>query len=237
VHAGTQAYHQVAVQGRRDDLILEHLWLVRHIVGRITAQLPSETDLANLESAGVLGLVEAANKFDPGRGVKFVTYAYPRVRGAILDELRRNCPLPQHVLERISMVRAAYEGMEGTATVERLASTSGLTEDEVSDSLSAMRLTRMISWEGAADALESQLTNRDERPDVQVERAEQKQLLAQGIAALAERERLVVTLYYLEELRLKEIGQVLKLSESRVSRVLSSAMFHLGEYVRARTGS
>lgn len=175
------------MQGRRDDLILEHLWLVRHIVGRITAQLPPETDLANLESAGVLGLVEAANKFDPGRGVKFVTYAYPRVRGAILDELRRNCPLPQHVLERISMVRAAYEGMEGTATVERLASTSGLTEDEVSDCLSAMRLTRMMSWEAAADALESQLTNRDERPDVQAERAEQKQLLAQGIAALAER--------------------------------------------------
>jgi RNA polymerase sigma factor for flagellar operon FliA len=235
VQAGTQAYQQVAVQGRRDDLILEHLWLVRHIVGRITAQLPPETDLANLESAGMLGLVEAATKFDPVRGVKFVTYAYPRVRGAILDELRRNCPLPQHVLERIGRVRKAYDEIEGTATVAKVAATSGLSEDEVSDCLSAMRLTRMVSWEGAAESLEAHLTDRDDRPDVQAERAEQKRLLAQGIASLTERERLVVTLYYLEELRLKEIGQLLELSESRVSRLLSSAMFHLGEYVRART--
>src|SRR5207302_4884714 len=147
----------------------------------------------------------------------------------ILDELRRNCPLPQHVLERISKVRKAYDEIEGTATVERVASTSGLTEDEVSDSLSAMRLTRMISWEGAAESLEGQLADRDDQPDVQAERAEQKRILAQGIASLAERERLVVTLYYLEDLRLKEIGQLLGLSESRVSRLLSSAMFHLGE--------
>lgn len=224
------------MQGRRDDLILEHLWLVRHITGKITAQLPPETDIANLESAGVLGLVEAATKFNPERGVKFVSYAYPRVRGAILDELRRNCPLPQQMMERVSKVRKAYEEIEGKATVDRLAASSGLTQDEVSDCLSAMRLTRMISWEGEAEALEAQLTDRESRPDVQAERAEQKQLLAQGIASLSERERLVVTLYYLEDLRLKEIGQVLQLSESRVSRLLSSALFHLGEYVKARTG-
>jgi RNA polymerase sigma factor for flagellar operon FliA len=235
VQSGTQVYEQVAVQGRRDELILEHLWLVRHILGRITAEIPPESDRENLESAGVLGLVEAAAKFDSGRGVKFVTFAYTRVRGAILDELRRNCPLPQQVLERITRVRQAYEEIDGRATVDQLAASSGLTQDEVSDSLSAMRLTRMISWEGATEALEGQLDDRDDRPDLHAERAEQRQLLAQGIAALAERERLVVTLYYLEDLRLKEIGLVLDLSESRVSRLLSRAMFHLGEYLRART--
>lgn len=233
--AGTQAYQHVAAQSRRDDLILDHLWLVRHALGKIAVHLPPEVDLPNLESAGVLGLVEAATKFDPERGVKFATYAYPRVRGAILDEMRRNCPLPQEMMERIAKVRKAYEATQGEATMGQLAAASGLTEDEVSDCLGALRLTRPVSWEEAGAAGEERLADEDDQPDLRAERAEQEQLLARGIAALPERERLVVTLYYQEDLRLKEIGKLLGLSESRVSRLLSSAMFQLGEFVRART--
>ena len=228
----TRAYSQLADQTRRNELIESHLRLVRHILGKLVAQLPPSVDVENLESAGTLGLVEAANKFDPERGIKFETYAYTRIRGAILDELRRNCPLPQHMLERIARVRKAYESLTAGVTTEALAAAAGLSEDEVTDCLAAMRLTRKASWE-TGDGLE-RITDRTEAPDALAEQSEQKELLADAIEALPERERLVVTLYYLEDLRLKEIGQVLQLSESRVSRVLNAALFQTGEYMRAR---
>src|ERR1700677_653251 len=103
-----QLYQQEASRVRRDQLILEHLSLVRHAMGRLAARLPAGVDVENVESAGVLGLVEAANRFDPERGILFATYAYTRIRGAMLDELRRNSFLPQQILEKISGIRGAY---------------------------------------------------------------------------------------------------------------------------------
>jgi RNA polymerase sigma factor for flagellar operon FliA len=225
---------QRAAQAGRDQLILGHLWLVRHVIGRLFPFFPPGLDVENLESAGTLGLVQATRKYDPRRGVKFKTYAYIRIRGAILDELRRNCPLPQHIMEQVAQVRRAYEQLPPRATVEELAAATGLSTDTVLDCLSALRLTRMLSWEDAAAAGDLGARDRHHQADLLMEQAEQKQLLAQAIAALPQRERLVVTLYYMEELRLKEIGVVLHLSESRVSRVLSAALFQLGEYLRAR---
>ncbi len=232
--ATTQTYNRLAGQTRRNELIESHLGLVRHILGKLVAQLPSGVDVENLESAGVLGLVEAANKFDPERGIKFETYAYTRVRGAILDELRRNCPLPQHVLEKVAKVRRAGESLPPGATVDEVAAAAGLSRDEVADSLTAMRLTRMASRDSGGDPLDAHVADRSEPPDALAERAEQKRLLADAIEALPERERLVVTLYHMEDLRLKEIGQLLDLSESRVSRLLSAAQLALREYIRAR---
>lgn len=213
-------------------MILDHLWLVRHIVGKLAVHLPPRTDVENLESAGTLGLVEAATKFDPGRGVQFQTFAYTRIRGAVLDELRRNCPLPQQVLEQVAKVREAYEQMPPGVTLEALAAATGLSVDEVSDCLVAMRLTRMLSWEGSPKLLETEMMDRQTQPDALAEQAEEKQLLTEAIESLPPRERLVVTLYYKEDLRLKEIGEVMQLSESRVSRLLSAGLFQIGEYLR-----
>jgi RNA polymerase sigma factor for flagellar operon FliA len=92
VQTVNQAYNQQSVQNQRQQLILTHLSLVRHIIGRLKAKFPRGMDLENLEAAGVLGLVEAANRFDPQRGIRFETFAYLRIRGAVFDELRRNCP-------------------------------------------------------------------------------------------------------------------------------------------------
>jgi RNA polymerase sigma factor FliA len=189
-------------------------------------------DVENLTSAGTLGLVEAATKFDPERGSKFESFAFARIRGAVLDELRRNCPLPQHLLERVALVRKAYRELPPPVSREALAAATGLSSAELGDCLTAMRMTRMLSWDRLADLAPAQLHQSSERPEAALDQAEQKKLLAEAIAALPERERLVVTLYYLEDLRLKEIGQVLELSESRVSRLLSAALFDLGEYMR-----
>jgi RNA polymerase sigma factor for flagellar operon FliA len=233
VSTATETYHLVSAENRRNELILTHLPLVRHIIARLVAQLPPGVDVENLASAGTLGLVEAAGKFDPERGIKFETFAFARIRGAVL-ELRRNCPLPQHLLERIALVRKAYPKLPPPVSREALAVATGLTGAEIADCLSAMRMTRMISWENLAKSTQARLPNAGEQPDAVAELAEQKQLLAEALGTLPERERLVVTLYYLENLRLKEIGAVLDLSESRVSRLLSAALFDLGEYMRAQ---
>ena len=230
-------YRQVAARSRRDQLILEHLSLVRHVVGRLLAELPPDLDIENLHSAATLGLVEAANKFDPTRGVEFTTFASPRVRGAVLDELRRNCPLPQEMMQRVARVRTAYRELKGPVAVEQLVEATGLAYDEVVDCLAAIRLTRTISWEQAGESHVVRLDDAHERPHSALERAEQKQVLTRAIERLPERERRVVTLYYLEDLRLKEIGHVLNLSESRVSRLLNAALFRLGERLRAEESS
>ena len=230
----TQAYNQVAAKNQRDELILNHLSLVRHVLGRLAAELPPGVDIENLEAAGTLGLVEAANSFNAERNVKFEVYARTRVRGAMLDELRRNSPLPQHLLQSMALVRKAYRALPPPVTVDALSVATGLGSDKVADCLAAMRLSRILSWDNIPDTLLAGLQGRQESPESPAEREEQRNLLAQALEALPDQERLVVTLSYLEDLRLKEIGRLMKLSESRISRLLSAALFHLGEYMRTR---
>ena len=238
VENSASVYSDMAARSRRDELILDHLPLVRHLAGKITAQLPEGVDIENLESAGVLGLVEAAGSFDPERGSQFKTYAYIRIRGAILDELRRNCLLPQNVLERVTLVRNAYKNLPAPVSVDDLVKATGLGADVVADCLAAIRMTKMISLSGPQErVIGTRLDDPQPSPDIQAEQSEEAALIHQALESLPERERLVVTLYYLEDLRLKEIGKVLELSESRVSRLLNMALFHLGESMRSRSGN
>jgi RNA polymerase sigma factor for flagellar operon FliA len=223
-----QEYSRTAEQTARDELVMSHLWLVRHLTGKVTARLPAGVDIENLESAGMLGLVEAARRFDASRGVDFKSFAALRIRGAIYDEARRNCPLPQEVMRRVTLVAKAQEQLPAPVTVEELAARTGLGHDDVLDALLAMPLIRMQSLEQIVDDPTRQS---EASPQASAERSEQKRLLADAITALPERERLVVTLYYMEDLRLKEIGELLKLSESRVSRLLAAAQFQLRSHV------
>jgi RNA polymerase sigma factor for flagellar operon FliA len=230
-----RAYQRNADQQRRDDLILGHLPLVKHVIGRLLGGLPSGVDAENLEAAGVLGLVEAASKFDPARNAQFKTFAYLRIRGAIVDELRRNSPLPQHVLARVAQIRKAYRELPHPVTVEALAAATGLAAAEVADTLAAERFARPVSWEQAEpNGLEP--AGASAAPGEEAERWEAVEQLAEAIEGLPEKERLAVTLYYREDMRLKEIAAVLSLSVSRVSRLLSKATFELGERLRARVG-
>ncbi len=224
-------YNRTAVDSARDELVLSHLWLVRHVVGRLLARLPAGIDKENLEAAGVLGLVEASSRFDCSRGVDFKAYSSVRIRGAVLDELRRGCPLPQAMLRQVAQVAKAQETLTPPVSLGDLANAAGLSQDQVLDCLAAVPLTQVTSLEQLS---EKWFCDPLDPPDVMAEREDQKRLLADAIEALPERDRLVVTLYYMEDLRLKEIGQILGLSESRVSRVLTAAQFELREYIRAR---
>ncbi len=131
MNPGLEAYLERAAQGRQDQLVLDHLNLVRHIAGKVAVQLPSGVDRENLHSAGVLGLVEAARRFDDRRGVAFAAFAQTRIRGAILDELRRNCPLPQAMLKRIAVVQRVRERSPPPLTPELIARHAGLTVEQV----------------------------------------------------------------------------------------------------------
>ena len=235
VASASRAYRARRRQDQRDELILENLDYVRHILGKLVGGLPAGVDVENLESAGILGLVEAAGQYDDTRDTAFRTFAYPRIRGAILDELRRNSPLPQKVLQRISLVRRAMETLPPPATPAQLANKTGLSVDEVDQALEALRLSRMQSFDEVA-GVSGLLDRRAGRPDQPLEKQELSGLLADAIEQLPETERLVVTLYYLEDLRLKEIGEVIDRSESRVSRLLARAEFLLAQFIRSRGG-
>jgi RNA polymerase sigma factor for flagellar operon FliA len=231
MEAVAQAYRQVAVRHSRDQLIVDHLEFVRHLLGRITCGLPGGVDIENLEAAGILGLVEAAGQFDPSRGVAFKTFAYPRIRGAILDELRRNCPLPQHMLQRWTRIRHAASATPATPTAEFLARATDLTVDEVEECLEAIRMTRPEAWR---EDLSPPSVEQRIDPGESMERDEDRRLLADAVESLPKQERLVVSMYYLDDMRLKEIGEVLGLSESRISRILARGELRLREYISRR---
>jgi len=215
-----------------DNLVLSHLGYVKHILTRLLAQLPPRVDVENLESAGVLGLIEAARQFDPTRNVEFRTFAHQRIRGAILDELRRNCPLSQQMLQKIATLRSVRQLLDTSPTVEQLAESSGMPIDEVVECLAAARLTRPESWN---ESIHSEAFGQA-GPTNDAEQREMWQVLADGIESLPDTMRVAVTLHYLEGLKLREVGDVLGLSESRVCRIVNSAREKLRDYVRQRDG-
>ncbi|MFC1758371.1 sigma-70 family RNA polymerase sigma factor [Planctomycetota bacterium] len=230
----TTHYEQQSVEQRRDALVVENLEFVRHILGRLTFNLPSSVDTENLEAAGVLGLVEAAQQFDESRGVPFKGFAYNRVRGAILDELRRNCPLSQQMLQQIATVRTVMDALDPPITTEILAEKTGMSKEAIESCMAAMRLTRIQSWDDSVCRTPLGGGSYAD-PQQNVFNRELKEVLADCIELLPRQERITITLYYMEDLRLKEIGEVLGLSESRISRILAGAQNRLKGMITAKT--
>ncbi len=227
-------YQNLNESSQRDALILENMSLVKHILGKMACELPNKVDLDNLKAAGILGLVEAANRYDPTRGIPFSTFAYNRIRGEIYDELRRNCPYPQEMLERMARIRNAMQVLPPPISIDSLSAFTGMTEDTVTSCLAAIRQGRVLSWDEIPDPHANKTARAVSAPEARIEGIERKEMLIEAIARLPEQERLTVTLYITEDLRLKEIGVVLGLSESRVSRLLAAALFNIREYLRAR---
>jgi RNA polymerase sigma factor for flagellar operon FliA len=215
----------------RNRLVLEHIPLLRHIVGRML--VPGGLDRDDLYGFGMLGLIAAADSFEPERGLKFSTYAYPKIRGAILDEVRRSDFLPRGWRERVralDRVIADLEQENGIApTPEEIAARMGVDVEEVDETLSSARGATEVSldedWSSPLSALLSD--PRSDDPVGSAEWLELKQLLVEFIQALPEQEKTVITLYYGESLLLRDISLVLGVTESRVSQIHSRALYRL----------
>jgi len=235
-----QDYRKSRDQMLRDRLILTYAPLVKFVAGRVGASLPSHVDEQDLVSYGLLGLIGAIERFDPGREIKFETFAMARIRGAIIDELRSLDWVPRSVRTRARQIERAIATLEKehmrAPTDEEIAKKLGVTKDELEDSLSEISrssiaaLDELWSPTGGGDQIALIDTIEDETgpdPEISLEQTEIREALAEAISGLPEREKLVVTLYYYEELTLREIGEVLGVTESRVSQLHTKAILRL----------
>ena len=222
----------------RDALILQHVPLLRHIVGRMS--LPLSLSREDLEGYGVLGLIAAADSWDESRGLKFSTYAFPKIRGAILDELRRLDFLPRGRRERLRELDRAVSELEQVHGIapspEEIAERLSLSLDDVDEILHSARTAFESSLDEmtAAGSLSSLLADpRSTDPVGSAEWNEMKGLLVIAIQNLPDPDRTVITLYYGEELLLRDISEILGVTESRVSQIHSRALYRLNRVLQS----
>jgi RNA polymerase sigma factor FliA len=239
-------YRRSGDQGIRDRLILTYAPLVKYVAGRLGSGLPAHVDEGDLVSYGLLGLIAAIERYDPDRDVKFETYAIARIKGSILDELRAMDWVPRSVRSRAREIERAIADLESklgrAPTDEEIATKIGISQEELEDSLTDISRSSIAALDelwtvsgSGGDQIALIDTIEDESvPDPQsaMSATEMKEAIADSIARLPEREKLVVTLYYYEDLTLREIGEVLGVTESRVSQLHTKAILRL----KARLG-
>jgi len=230
------AYSQVEAVGgpTQDELVVQNLSLVKRIAFHLSARMPSSVDIDDLIQAGMLGLIEAASSFDAGRGASFETYAGIRIRGAMIDDIRRHDWTPRSVHHKYRQVAEAIHAVEAregrAAEPSEVADHLGIELDEYHRILRDSASCRLCSLE---DSLGDSGTGRDpaaaagDGPDEVFSRNQFAEQLAAAIDELPEREKLVLSLYYERDLNLKEIGAVLDVSESRVSQIHGQAVLRL----------
>jgi RNA polymerase sigma factor FliA len=237
-------YKNTRSEALRNCLMEHYLPLVRYNAERIHVKLPDEVELDDLMSAGIFGLMDAINAFDLERGVKFETYCAPRIRGAILDELRSMDWVPRLVRSRSSQVDAARKSLEmnlgRTPTEEEIASKMNLSKEEFgkirkdAGAVGVVSLSRKwFETDSNKDVREIDVLEdvKQANPLTAVQKRDLKDLITKG---LSRAERLIVVLYYYEEMTMKEIGVTLDLSESRVSQMHSSILARLKAQLQHR---
>ncbi|GAB4279112.1 MAG: RNA polymerase sigma factor WhiG [Candidatus Rifleibacteriota bacterium] len=222
----------------KDALIMKYASFVKYVAGRIAVNLPSNVEFDDLVSYGILGLIDAIDKYDPERNVKFKTYAKTRIRGAIFDELRVLDWTPRSIRQKARKLEKAYAKLEGKlgrdAKDEEIAEYLNIDISELHKLFDETKKSLLLSLdeifyddeEGSSrfDFVEDQ---KSDNPQIKIEEAEAKKILADAISKLSDRERMVITLYYYEELTSKEIGKILGVSDSRVSQLHTKAILRL----------
>ncbi len=240
-----QEYRRNRDEKLRDRLILTYAPLVKYVAGRLGSGLPAHVEEGDLVSYGLLGLIGAIERYDPDRDVKFETYAIARIKGSIIDELRALDWVPRSVRARARDIERAVAELESklgrAPNDDEIAAKLGLTEDELEDSLTEISRSSIAAldelWTVSAGGDQIALIDTIEdtqgpEPQSALAQTELREAMADAIARLPEREKLVVTLYYYEELTLREIGEVLGVTESRVSQLHTKAILRL----KARLG-
>lgn len=238
-------YKKKPTEGLRNVLMEHYLTLVKYNAERVHSKLPDEVDVEDLMSAGIFGLMDAIDAFDLGRGVKFETYCAPRIRGAILDELRSMDWVPRLVRSRSSQVDHARKSLEmqlgRKPTDEELTKKLGVGKDEYTKirkdagAVGVVSLSRKwFETDSSKDVREIDVLEdpRQANPLNLVQRQDLKELITRG---LSRAERLIVVLYYYEQMTMKEIGVTLDLSESRVSQMHSSILARLKAQLQHRS--
>ncbi len=223
----------------REKILLHYLQLARQIAGRMIISLPKSVELEELISVGLMGLVKAIDRFDPAVGVKFETYAIPRIKGAIFDSLREMDWAPRSIRAKARQIEEAVQKLTAkfgrTPDDRELSEALGLDIDTFYQALDDTSIVTMMSLDDNMTSKHGEslnlfdLVEADETdgPVFGVERDELKKATIKAIKQLSEQERLVIALYYYEELTLKEIGAVLEISESRVSQIHTKAILSL----------
>ncbi|MED3842940.1 FliA/WhiG family RNA polymerase sigma factor [Geobacillus stearothermophilus] len=222
-----------------EELVQRYMPLVSYHVQRLSATLPSSVPKDELISLGLLGLYDAIEKFDPSRDLKFDTYASFRIRGAILDGLRKEDWLPRSVRDKVKKIEEAAERLEQqymrSVTAKEIAAELGMTEAEVQAAASDTFWSLWLPLgQGAAEDEDEPLEIRDDRallPEEEAIKREMIDQLAEGIRRLNEKEQLVISLFYKEELTFTEIGSLLQLSTSRISQIHAKALWKLRRFL------
>jgi RNA polymerase sigma factor for flagellar operon FliA len=225
--------------GTREEIITEYAPLIKYIAQKIAARLPANIELDDLISSGVIGLMDAIEKYDPSRDNKFKTYAEFRIRGAILDELRAQDWVPRSVREKAKMLERTYSKIEHEkgrpATDEEVCAELRITQNEYHELLNQVRSVSLLSYDDLNNLSKGDRrsmlglseSGKSPTPFSEVNVAHLKKVIADAIGDLPEKQRLVLSLYYYEDLNLKEIGKVLDVTESRVSQLHTQAILRL----------
>jgi len=229
-------YQKKPTQEIREQLILAYAQLVKLVAGRLSMYLGHNVEYDDLVSYGIFGLIDAIDKFDMTKNVKFETYASLRIRGAILDQIRKMDWIPRTVRQRQRKIDEAIKQVEmrtgKAATDEEIALELGVSGDELLSWQSQLKVTNVVSLSefeetGQEPVMETVNKNRFLQPEEVVEEQELKQKLIESLELLTEKERRVIELYYYEDLTLKEISLVLEVSESRVSQLHTKALLKM----------
>ncbi len=230
----------------REKIILEYAPLVKLVAGRLSMYLGYNVEYDDLVSYGIFGLIDAIDKYDYAKEVKFETYASLRIRGAILDQIRKMDWIPRTIRQKQKRIDAVCKDIETrlgrSATDEEIASELGISDDEYLEWQSQMKITNVVSLneymeQGAEVPAEGNqfTTSRFDSPEENIEKEELKKVLEESLEQLTEKEKKVILLYYYEDLTLKEISNVLDVSESRISqlhtRALQKMKTKMGDYM------
>jgi RNA polymerase sigma factor for flagellar operon FliA len=237
------SYRSEPTRHARDRLILQYSPLVKYVAGRVAVGLPQNVEQSDLVSYGIFGLIDAIEKFDPGRGFKFETYAISRIKGAILDELRSIDWVPRSVRAKGRAVERAFSKLEAelkrSPSEQELADELDLTVAQLQQILGQLSLTgvaaldEMLGDRSDSATLADTIPDAGDGPGALLEMSELRSQLAEAIEKMPEREKVVLTLYYFENLTLAQIGEVLGVTESRVSQIHTKSVLQLRSRLQA----
>lgn len=229
-----QTFYKSKTAQLRDELMVKYLGLVHYVVNKLFKTMPGNVDREDLVNIGVIGLSEALDRYNPYFGIKFETYAIPRIRGAIIDELRKQDWIPRSLRSKSNKIKKVVEELEqanrGEVNDQEIAGQLGITEQEYRQWQSQLNRTSMVSLDkpnpnfddhNLYEAIEDTTTS---NPLENLEDEEMKAVLVKVIKKLPEKSRLAITLYYYEHLTFKEIGKILNVSESRISQIHSETI-------------